>query len=291
MAREETIERSIGEMDTELQELAQELANTKEVPDFPSDDDCIPSPEARYTIAESSREVVSIPQWLESNATDPAFKVSPLDHPYDLITDSRQGFMPNLKDHVLRRLRRITVRIDDDFTYSLKDHGDLHIKHNELRFHQTMRINYTTYDIRRDSDSITTTHPNIMLLANEDLSEVTHPYWYARVMKIFHLDVMDRASSVKEYHRIDILWVRWYGLTADWSGGSDEKQLLRLGYVEGVENGFGFVDPSEVIRGCFLLPLREFEHSTRLLDPPSRLASDDPDKGDYPLYQVIQYVF
>jgi hypothetical protein len=84
-----------------------------------------------------------------------------------------------------------------------------------------MRINYTTYDIRRDSDTITTTHPNIMLLANEDLSEGVHPYWYAWVIKIFHMDVMDRASTAREYHHMDVLWVRWYGQDVDSMGGGE----------------------------------------------------------------------
>lgn len=151
-----------------------------------------------------------------------------------------------------------------------------------------MRINYTTYDIRRDSDTITTTHPNIMLLANEDLSEGIHPYWYARVIKIFHVNVMDCASTAREYHRMDVLWVRWYGQDTDSMRGWEEKRLLRVGYVEGPEYGFGFVDPSEVIRGCYLLPLREFSYTTNLLSPPSSLASDDPVKGDFPFYNIIQ---
>ena len=59
--------------------------------------------------------------------------------------------------------------------------------------HQTMRVNYTTYDMRRSQDSINPrNHADVMVLApDEDLEpgDSPHPYWYARVCDIFHADV------------------------------------------------------------------------------------------------------
>jgi hypothetical protein len=202
--------------------------------------------------------------------------------------------MRKLKNHILRRLRQGTERLDDDTIYSAQDHSGLIIRGNRIYEHKTIRINYTTYDIRRDSDTITSRHPGIMLLSNEDPlpdnEETVHPYWYARVLKIFHVFVSDTNGGSMLEKRMDILWVRWFGIAGDWVGGWQGKRTLRLGYVPGIEDGFGFVDPSEVVRGCFLLPVREFTHTRDLLDPPSSLASDHPVKGDYRYYDLIQYV-
>ncbi|KAK0429630.1 hypothetical protein EV421DRAFT_1686392, partial [Armillaria borealis] len=51
--------------------------------------------------------------------------------------------------------------------------------------HKILQINYTTYDIRRNQDSINPcTRSNIMVLANDQ--EGSHPYWYACVLGVFH---------------------------------------------------------------------------------------------------------
>jgi len=50
------------------------------------------------------------------------------------------------------------------------------------------RINFTTYDMQRDQDSIDprTEHQDDMVLAHEDAScEEYHPYWYAHVVEFF----------------------------------------------------------------------------------------------------------
>ena len=57
--------------------------------------------------------------------------------------------------------------------------------------HRVLRVNYTTYDMRRDQDSLNPqSHPDIMLLSHEDKNDDNwHPYWYARVIGIFHANV------------------------------------------------------------------------------------------------------
>ena len=54
-----------------------------------------------------------------------------------------------------------------------------------------MRVNYTTYDMRRDQDSLNPrTQADVMLLAHEDLTaRNSHPYWYARIIGLFHVYV------------------------------------------------------------------------------------------------------
>ena len=56
-----------------------------------------------------------------------------------------------------------------------------------------MRVNYTTYDMRRDQDTINPrTHADVMVLnpGDEESEDERHPYWYARVCGIFHANVL-----------------------------------------------------------------------------------------------------
>ena len=58
---------------------------------------------------------------------------------------------------------------------------------------------YTTYDMWCAQDSINPwTHPDIMLLSGEDHEDSDpHPYWYARVLGIYHAEVChDHPNAV-----------------------------------------------------------------------------------------------
>lgn len=71
IAREETIERCIGIMEAEIHQL-EEVTNHSQV----ESGEPTQNLSTRYSIADSSRKIVSIPHWLTSNDTDPAFTVS-----------------------------------------------------------------------------------------------------------------------------------------------------------------------------------------------------------------------
>ena len=66
--------------------------------------------------------------------------------------------------------------------------------------------------MRRDQDSLNPrTQADVMLLAHEDLTaRNSHPYWYARIIGLFHVYVTCAGDSRGE-QRIDFLWVRWLG--------------------------------------------------------------------------------
>ena len=52
-----------------------------------------------------------------------------------------------------------------------------------------LSINYTTYNICRNRDTINpNTNPYVMLRSPEDGAGV-HPYWYAQVLKVYHTNV------------------------------------------------------------------------------------------------------
>ncbi|SJL10860.1 uncharacterized protein ARMOST_14255 [Armillaria ostoyae] len=121
------------------------------------------------------------------------------------------GFLSKLKDHLLSRLLG-----GDEF--SDLDRQNLIIMNNCIYLHQILRINYTTYDVWRNQDSINPhTRSNIMMLACEDSADdQSHPYLYARVIGIFHATVRlvgtQNSSQNDSAKSMEFLWdwLRYY---------------------------------------------------------------------------------
>lgn len=125
-----------------------------------------------------------------------------------------------------------------------------------------MRVNYTSYDVRRSQDVInfSNSHHNVMLLAGDPdagpTSEVEF-FSYARVLGTYHANVIyDGPGSIgRQCQRIEFLWVRWYEVIEAETAGWMHSRLDRLRFPRATcINAFGFVDPSDVIRGCHILP-------------------------------------
>lgn len=168
-----------------------------------------------------------------------------------------QNFLPRLKDHVLARTRGLTYNGDEyDFTDDERECIVFH--NNKIHDHPLLRVNYTTYDLRREQDTINPlSRADIMVLSQED--ERTHPYWYARVVKIFHIMVEHREDHFSPFAkpaRMDVLFVRWFQLDSNFNAGWDAKRLYRVQFFENDRSGdaFGFIDPNLVVRGVHLIP-------------------------------------
>ena len=176
----------------------------------------------------------------------------------------KQNFLPTLKDHLLGRT---TETPEAGFTD--RDRRQLLIHNNQIFCHKTLRINFTTYDCRRDQDVINTrTRSDVMVLANEEDNESNqHPYWYARVIGIFHAMVSRVGGST--YERMDFLWVRWYGLDTAARSGFKARQLHQIGFLDSNEDtgAFGFIDPHDIIRAVHLIPAFHFGTTSQLLSP------------------------
>lgn len=116
-----------------------------------------------------------------------------------------------------------------------------------------------------------------------------HPYWYARVLGIYDLQVSPSRQDPAPI-RLHFLWVRWLGEDPNHLGDFDSASHHRVGYVRfgGGSEAFGFLDPSVVIRGCHLLPAFRFGYTKGLL--PASNFYDDPEQGDFVNYYVNQYV-
>jgi hypothetical protein len=178
----------------------------------------------------------------------------------------------------------------DEQEYTDEERNNVMIQENRIYLHKTLRVNYTSYDLRRQQDVINpSSHPDIMVLSCEDGEEV-HPFWYARVIKIFHLEVVCRRSSSSqgehgtptESRRMDVLWVRWFGLDTDARGGWTKKRLHGISFIPWDEPGaFGFLDPAQVVRGAHLIPNFPRGWSDSRLPPSiARLASDGDEDRD-----------
>ncbi|KAI0078258.1 hypothetical protein K474DRAFT_952383 [Panus rudis PR-1116 ss-1] len=165
--------------------------------------------------------------------------------------------------------------------------ASIHFESDRLYQHKVLRINYTTYDMRRAQDSINPrTHPFIMLYSPDPTSK--HPYWYAQVIHIFHAHV--KRSRDKDYTRMDFLRVRWFGVDTSSPGGFDTQRLHSLGFISSAADGpFGFIDPKHVIRASHLIPHFSRGRTQELLGPSSIRKPDDQDE-DWDGYYVNMHV-
>ena len=120
-----------------------------------------------------------------------------------------------------------------------------------------MAVNYTTYDVRHDRDTINTSTRPYVMLRSPEVGTGTHPYWYAQVLGIYHTYVLTTHSDAPKHsaQRMELLWVRWLGIEPGYRSGSKAARLPKVGFVEDTdEDAFGFLDPDLVIRGSHLIP-------------------------------------
>lgn len=147
-----------------------------------------------------------------------------------------------------------------------------------------MRVNYTTYDVRREDDVL---HPsgcqhNIMALAH-GTSSSAHPFVYGKVLGIYHANVVYVGPGMVDYQpiRLEFLWVRWYENTSDHCGWRGQK-LDRVKFRSwGDPHAYGFVDPSDILRGCHIIP--RFREGRLHIDGKgmSQCARDNTDWKEY----------
>lgn len=112
--------------------------------------------------------------------------------------------------------------------------------------------------MRRNQDSCNPrTHSDIMLLSN-DVDNHEHPYWFGRIIGIFHINVVHsgRSSNSSQPQHFDFLYVRWFGRANEQRDyGIHARRMPRLGFIDANNpEAFGFVDPNLVLRGCHIIP-------------------------------------
>lgn len=194
----------------------------------------------------------------------------------------------------MARLRGLAYN-GDEYEFTNADRDGIIFRDNKVYPHSLLRVNYTTYDLRREQDTINPlTRADIIVLSEED--ERTYPYWYARVIQIFHVMVeyrKDQSSPFSRPKRMDVLFVRWFQRDSNFSAGWDAKRLFQLQFFEQehLADAFGFVDPESVIRGVHLVPAFTYDQTNQYLGP-SFVHLNRDDSGwneDWRFYYVNMY--
>ncbi|PBK93717.1 hypothetical protein ARMGADRAFT_928956 [Armillaria gallica] len=146
-----------------------------------------------HHIALDQRQAVYLHEWLSENRDDPAFK----------------DFLPKLKQHLLSCLRgHSAIREEDEF--SPAQLNQISFDQQRIYSHATAHFNYTTYDVCHDQDNIHVgkngQKRDIMVMSNDEDPE-SHPFWYARVLGIYHANVLDSGTRFPKPKRMEFLWV------------------------------------------------------------------------------------
>ena len=198
-----------------------------------------------------------------------------------------QDFIPKLKSHLLPRVQAILKQEalledigstpphgslspseDHDRTES-EEANSIYLKNDRIYEHNIVKINYTTYDTRRSQDILNpkTRCRDVMVLARPQPqdeagseSQRPHRFWYARILGIFHANVVYTGVGMRDYvpRRLEFLWVRWFQRVEL----PELRGLARAGYcLDAVKflpmaggDAFGFIDPIDVLRGSHLPP-------------------------------------
>ena len=173
---------------------------------------------------------------------------------------------------------------EDGTCYTFAELGDVLIVNDRIYDHKTLRVNFSTYDMRREYDIINPSkHANVMCISpsfDHDINQAEdgHPFLYARVLGVYHAEVIHSVSGSQgsTAQTMEFLFVRWYNRDATYHAGFQHRRLHRLSLGDAdLDKSYGFLDPDEVIRGCHLIPA--FAHGRQAM------ASVIPQQTDPPL--------
>ncbi|GJJ11230.1 hypothetical protein Clacol_005462 [Clathrus columnatus] len=240
---------------------------------------CYVPPQERYHISSNRTNPLHIAKFLRENKDDIAVK----------------DFYSLLKDHILARL--LDLEYDgDEMHFTSKDRNEVFIKNDTIFQHSTCRINFTTYDLRRSQDIINPGygHSDIMVLAREDSSQKnSHCFWYARVIKIFHLYASHRLPNgeLTSERALNFLWVRWFGKDFTYKAGSKDRRLDRIAFIseEDDTESFGLLDPALVLRTAHIIPAFAYGFAEESALSSSKLAHPNSELKDWNYYYVNRF--
>ncbi|KAI0313524.1 hypothetical protein OF83DRAFT_1175591 [Amylostereum chailletii] len=267
-------------------------------------------------------------EFKSQTATDPfslfgigATENNPIDLPFffhDFEDDPAvQMFPDQVYRHLLVQLQEIHNReslaagapVPGPSSHPGDEPSTLHIiiKANRIYKHAYMTSHYTTYNVRRDQDTIAPdSDRNIVMMltsppdsqsengdtSEDDDDEAFSPYTYARVTGIFHAHVMYTGPGLRDAHprRVEFLWVRWLE-QEPFTGNNvwDSNTLEKARYPPVTHpDAFGFMDPADVLRGCHLMPA--FAHGHAHDDSTLGQSYHGHDGEDWNEYYVGRFV-
>ena len=94
------------------------------------------------------------------------------------------------------------------------------------------------------------------LSSGAELDGNNHPFRYARILGIFHADVVHIVpGSQAAFKTMEFLWVRWFKHDHRLKCGIKRCHLHRIQFVQqGEPHAYGFLNPDDVIHGVHLIP-------------------------------------
>ncbi|RXW14870.1 hypothetical protein EST38_g10985 [Candolleomyces aberdarensis] len=240
-----------------------------------------------YFIGKSQHRPLDLTEFLSKNRDD-------------IVT---QKFMAKLKLHLLPRIRRTMLKeaqmnpenyqaaipvlqqlvdqTDEPEEQIVNESDRIFFGSNRIYQHQILQIHYTTYDLRREQDTLnpSTSRRHFMCLNDTDSPSSSNPhrFSYGRILGIFHANVAfyGRGSLDRRFRRFDFLWVRWFTPEL---GGQEPWSACRLDRVSfpslNKPDSIHFLDPSDVLRACHIIP----RFSTGLVYPSAAKNQSKPDK-------------
>lgn len=173
-----------------------------------------------------------------------------------------------------------------------RDIDHIFFKNDCIYHHRTLRINYTSYDVRRAQDVINpnTSHSDVMVLCNSAEEELER-WQYGRVIGIHHVNVVYTGTGMIDYQpqRLEFLQVRWFQQPIkDRHEEKNNWESLQLDCLEFLpideQDAFGFLDPADVVRSAHIIP--RFSQG----DTPYTETSQLKKKRDWQLYYVNRSV-
>lgn len=71
------------------------------------------------------------------------------------------------------------------------------------------------------------------MVMSPETGDEAHPYWYARVLGVFHARILHTGPAAKNrsVQYMEFLWVRWFGLDPDHRYGFKAARLPKIGFV------------------------------------------------------------
>lgn len=160
------------------------------------------------------------------------------------------------------------------------DAEQVYLHSDRIYEHNIVNINYTSYDVRRETDIVNpkTSRRDVMCLrqtdddtrnaeghpstSNSPPTPPPHRFVHARVLKIFHTNVIyrGRGSLDLRRRRFDFLFVRWFKYQDDGPSTTslDRVILTPLSNSDAV----GFLDPANVLRASHIVPRYSLGRST-----------------------------
>ena len=120
-----------------------------------------------------------------------------------------QNFILKLRVHLLSRLLGKGLNGDDPSLYTDDERNSVRIINSLIFSVKEFSVNYTTYDIRCDRDTISTTSRPYIMIRSPEIGNNIHPYWYAQILGIYHTSASTTHPAVYKHsaHPIQFLWV------------------------------------------------------------------------------------